>query len=280
MNACMQIGFVLNLVIVPLGAALVLLSGARTRGRRLLGALVGAVALAGLGFAGVLLDGAPCASAPSRDRPEAAGPSEPGAPPPLDAAPSGGGVTPVPESRTGPPADAAEPSEAAAPLPTPAAPAGLSAAGAPRAYDARSLYQAIDGAADLYVRNGLVAAVFCDYRLSTGPLLSLEIYDLGSPAGAEALFAHAVDASRARTPGLGDAAAGDDEGVDARLGRFYVRVTHAEAQPAGLAVPMLALARAALVALGPVVSAAPAAPAAPTAPAAARPAAVPPEDAR
>lgn len=142
-----------------------------------------------------------------------------------------GGVTPSPPAPPGP----AEPG-----------PDELAPLGPPRVFDAHTLYQEIDGGADVYVRRGLTAATFRDFRAPSGAALTLEVYALGGADGARAVLAEAVSPTLPRVVGPWDEAVGDDQGVDARCGATYVRVTHAADDPTGLAAPMLSLARAAL----------------------------------
>lgn len=127
--------------------------------------------------------------------------------------------------------------------------AWLAAVGPPRSFDPSTIHREINGAADLYLRNGLVGATFRTYRAG-GVELTLELYDLGTESGASAVFAEQVAPDRPRTPALGDEGAADDMGADARAGRLYLRITHNEAEPEELAAPMTALARAALAAGG------------------------------
>jgi hypothetical protein len=89
---------------------------------------------------------------------------------------------------------------------------------APEFYSA-DLYRYIDGGAEAYLRRGFVALVHREYK--TGALeLTIDVYDMGSPSGAAAVFA------AERSPDSPAAAAGAEafsgEGMlNFRQGRYY-----------------------------------------------------------
>jgi hypothetical protein len=91
-------------------------------------------------------------------------------------------------------------------------------ASAPKFYSA-DLYRYIDGGAEAYHRRGFAALVHREYR--TGAIeLTVDLYDMGSPAGAAAVFADE------RSPESPAAAAGAEavsgEGMlNFRQGRYY-----------------------------------------------------------
>jgi hypothetical protein len=99
------------------------------------------------------------------------------------------------------------------------------------ASDDEGLYDLINGAADFYIGHNFKAFAGQTYEDSRGWLLEVEIYDVGEPAHARALFR---DPKRAQTPNrflkdLDTEARVDesrvlDYGVEFRKGRFFVRV--------------------------------------------------------
>ncbi len=109
---------------------------------------------------------------------------------------------------------------------------GWTRSGAVRsASDAEGLYDLINGAADFYIGHNFKALAGQTYEGSQGWLLEVEIYDVGEPAHARALYR---DPKVARTSNRSlknvDTEARVDEsrvldyGVEFRKGRFFVRV--------------------------------------------------------
>ena len=99
------------------------------------------------------------------------------------------------------------------------------------ASDDEALYDLINGAADLYIRHHCAAFAGQTYEGSQGWFLEVEIYDVGKPAHARALYR---DPKGAQTPNhilkdVDTEACVDesrvlDYGVEFRKGRFFVRV--------------------------------------------------------
>jgi len=59
----------------------------------------------------------------------------------------------------------------------------------PRRYDGKTIYDYMDGAAEVYRMHGFRALEVWTYRRTDGAALKLEIFDMGSPQGAFGAFA-------------------------------------------------------------------------------------------
>jgi hypothetical protein len=111
----------------------------------------------------------------------------------------------------------------------PVVPRGFKAAGKPASYDARGLYRAIDGAAELYLSYGFRRL---DQRgLRRGKLeLSVQRYDMGSPLNAFGIFGRErPDEAAAVEAGAGAAAVVPHQCLGHR-GRHYLKLTALQGQ--------------------------------------------------
>jgi len=73
-------------------------------------------------------------------------------------------------------------------LPAPSAIKGLIPEGRFKLAEGEKLYEIINGGAALYLRQQFQEAVFQDYKTNNGRLITLEIYRMGSPTNARAIF--------------------------------------------------------------------------------------------
>jgi len=93
-------------------------------------------------------------------------------------------------------------------------------------YETENLYEYIDGAAGTYVDAGFVLLSHSEWRPNggkEGAYTELDIYDMGTPAGALDIVADG------RTPqtqylDIGNEAQVGDSGIDLRVGRYYVKI--------------------------------------------------------
>jgi hypothetical protein len=93
-------------------------------------------------------------------------------------------------------------------------------------YEPENLYEYIDGMAGYYVDSGFLLLAHSEWRgrdSKEGAYVELDIYDMGSPLGALDILADA------RTPqtqyvDLGNEAHETDDGMDLRVGGYYVKL--------------------------------------------------------
>jgi hypothetical protein len=93
-------------------------------------------------------------------------------------------------------------------------------------YESENLYEYIDGAAPTYTDVGFVLLSHSEWRPNggkEGAYVELDIYDMGSPLGALDILADG------RTPetrylDIGNEAQVSDDGMDLRVGRYYVKL--------------------------------------------------------
>jgi len=95
---------------------------------------------------------------------------------------------------------------------------------ATREYDPKTLYEHIDGAADLFLAYGFARLAVAEYALGSGEhLITVDVYDMGEPINAFGIF------TSERPPGVKPVALGSHghsgDGVIAFWqGRYYVKV--------------------------------------------------------
>ena len=108
-------------------------------------------------------------------------------------------------------------------LPSDGVPTGWAGEGRPRLLEGEALYTHINGGAELFLRNGFERLAVRDYR--NGDLeIRIEIYDLGSAAGASAVFAENSYGAAAEGR-FGDGSSVDPLQVIFHRGRHYVTLT-------------------------------------------------------
>ncbi len=114
------------------------------------------------------------------------------------------------------------PATAGSPAPTPAAPPASALPGLPSPQadlPADRLHERVDGAEDYLRGQGCVRMLAWDLEDPKG---SLDVFLFSSPDGAGRVLAH--DAGPERTPGPGDEASADTQGVLFRRGKVYVKL--------------------------------------------------------
>jgi hypothetical protein len=120
--------------------------------------------------------------------------------------------------------------------------AGWAKTGEIRTFTAADLWKYIDGEAERYLKAGVETVSTADYRFHDKSDAVVDIYTMGSAAGAEKIL-DSEPAANADTPHLGDSARLYSQSLVFRKGPYLVRITayedSAETKPA-----LLGLARA------------------------------------
>ncbi len=107
----------------------------------------------------------------------------------------------------------------------PAALPGWSAKGPVREYDAKTLYECIDGAADLFLAYGFLRLATADYASDVGErAVTVEIYDMGEPLRAFGVFASERPPD-VKARDLGNQGYAGDGVVAFWQGREYVKIS-------------------------------------------------------
>lgn len=107
-------------------------------------------------------------------------------------------------------------------LPADGTPNGWSRSGGPSLYEGSALFDYINGGADAYYDRGFERLVAQTY--SSGDLeVQLEVYDMGSPAGAGAIFEENSSGMDA-TADFGERSTRDEYQISFHRGRYYVSV--------------------------------------------------------
>jgi len=123
----------------------------------------------------------------------------------------------------------------ASPFPASNEAAGWARTGDIRTFAAADLWNYIDGEAERYLKAGVQKASTADYRFHDKSDAVVDIYIMGSAAGAEKIF-ESEPAANADTPRLGDAARLYSQSLVFRKGPYLVRITayedSAETKPA------------------------------------------------
>lgn len=78
----------------------------------------------------------------------------------------------------------------------------------PARYDRKTLYQYIDGGAELFLAFDFVGAVAFEYSAGKDDTIKVDIFDMGTPRGAFGLFAHGREAIAAEVGQASDYAGG------------------------------------------------------------------------
>jgi len=133
-------------------------------------------------------------------------------------------------------------------LPSDDLPTGWRQAEAPRLYAGRALYQHINGGAEPYLERGFVSVAVAPYG-GGGEEITVEVYDMGTRAGARSAFVLNADPERetaatrdAAGPAYGEACALDPLQILFHQDRYYAVVTRYESGEATAPV-LAALAR-------------------------------------
>ena len=118
----------------------------------------------------------------------------------------------------------------------------------PLVYVGDTLYELINGGAELYHQLGFVQALAAEYVDKEGRSLSLEVFEMGDPAGTETLFIEKTGGS-GEPVAIGDEAAVESYYMNARVDRYLITITGFESDEATTS-GMLELAEAVASALG------------------------------
>jgi hypothetical protein len=109
-------------------------------------------------------------------------------------------------------------------LPADGASPGWARDGEPQEFEGGDLYIYIDGGAEIYEEYGFARVIVQDYKNAQGRSVSLEIFEMTTPAAAFGMFTF-KRSGKGRATGLGRAAELDDYYLNFWKGRFLVTVT-------------------------------------------------------
>jgi len=94
----------------------------------------------------------------------------------------------------------------------------------PEIYVGDSLFELINGGAEVYHRFGFVQAVATQYSQADGRSISLEVFEMGDVEGARNIYADKTGGTGEPLE-IGDDAAGEDYYLNFRSGPFLVTIT-------------------------------------------------------
>jgi Family of unknown function (DUF6599) len=109
-------------------------------------------------------------------------------------------------------------------LPDPSALGNWTKDGDYQLFEADDLFTYIDGGAEIYLEYGFVRIIVQEYRNDAGMRLSLEIFEMKSPAGAYGMFTF-KRSPRGEPVGLGDEGQLADYYLNLYKGRYLVTIT-------------------------------------------------------
>ena len=118
----------------------------------------------------------------------------------------------------------------------------------PLVYVGDSLFELINGGAELYHQLGFVQALAAEYVDADGRAISLEVFEMGDLEGTKELFTEKTGGS-GKPADIGDEAAIESYYMNARVGRYLITITGFESDEVTTA-GILELARAVASALG------------------------------
>jgi len=116
------------------------------------------------------------------------------------------------------------------PFPPSGAVAGWEKSGDTRTFAAKDLWQYIDGAAEEFVKAGVVATSTSDYKFQNQLDAVVDIYTMGNTSGAHTVFVNYQSGSGKSAP-LGDEAVAFDQSVTFRKGSNLVRIVSYQSTP-------------------------------------------------
>jgi len=102
--------------------------------------------------------------------------------------------------------------------------AGWAKTGDTRTFEAADLWKYIDGDAERYLKAGVQRVSTADYKFQNKVDVTVDIYTMGSAAGAEKIF-NSEPAANAAFAGLGDSARLSSQSLVFREGPYLVRIT-------------------------------------------------------
>jgi hypothetical protein len=117
------------------------------------------------------------------------------------------------------------------PFPSSGAVAGWEKTGDTRTYDAKNLYQYIDGDAEQYISAGVVTTSTADYKYQGTLEAVVDVHTMSAPGGAGKIFDTSRSSDAKMVP-LGDAGIAFAQSVIFRKGPYLVRIVAYESTPA------------------------------------------------
>ena len=126
------------------------------------------------------------------------------------------------------------------PLPPSGAVSGWEKSSDTRVYEAKDLWQYIDGDAEQYIAAGVVSTSTSDYKYQNQLDAVVDVYTMGDSAGARKIL-ETGDSSGAKKVQVGDAGVAYEQSVIFRKGPYLVRIVAYDATP-GTQQALLALA--------------------------------------
>jgi len=94
----------------------------------------------------------------------------------------------------------------------------------PEIYVGDTLYELINGGAEIYHQFGFVQALATQYSDTDGRSISLEVFEMGDTEGAHNIYVEKTGES-GEPLDIGDEAAGEDYYLNFRSGRYLVTIT-------------------------------------------------------
>ena len=126
------------------------------------------------------------------------------------------------------------------PLPPSGAVAGWEKSSDTRVYEAKDLWQYIDGDAEQYIAAGVVSTSTSDYKYQNQLDAVVDVYTMGDSAGARKIL-ESGNSGGAKNVQVGDAGLAYEQSVIFRKGPYLVRIVAYDATP-GTEQALLALA--------------------------------------
>jgi hypothetical protein len=126
------------------------------------------------------------------------------------------------------------------PLPPSGAVSGWEKSSDTRVFEAKDLWQYIDGDAEQYIAAGVVSASTSDYKFQNQLDAVVDVYTMGDSAGARKIL-ESGESNGAQNVQLGDAGLEYEQSVIFRKGPYLVRIVAYDATP-GTGQALLALA--------------------------------------
>jgi hypothetical protein len=100
----------------------------------------------------------------------------------------------------------------------------------PLVYVGDSLFELINGGAELYHQHGFVQALAVDYTHETGSEIALEVFEMGDADGAQIVFASKAGET-GESVDVGDEARLESYYMNTRVGRYVVTITGFDSEP-------------------------------------------------